>query len=174
MPTFPSNPFRSSRNTSNNALPLTERIGVFYRRKAASNPFLFFGLPFISLMVLSSFLLTPATALRYENHDRRTREVSTNEALSMGLSGNSGLGEAAGNAGVIYNPRRRVVMKGQMNEKDEYYVSFQIGDVVREICGSMLTGVLLCRDSWPRILTVGSRREWRGGRENQTGDCDFV
>lgn len=79
-------------------------------------------------MVASSFLLTPATALRYENHDRRNREVSTNEALAMGLNRSGGggeLGEAVGGAGglVKYNPRRRVVGRGGTSQKDEYYVS---------------------------------------------------
>lgn len=126
MPTFPSNPFRPSR--THTAAPFTERIGILYRRKLASHPFLLFGLPFISLMVLSSFLLTPATALRYENHDRKNREVSSHEALSLGLnrSGGGELGEAVagGGAPVTYNPRRRVVTKGGMSERDEYYVRF--------------------------------------------------
>ena len=76
-------------------------------------------------MVMSSFLLTPATALRYENHDRRTREVSTNEALNLGLNktGAGEFGEAVGGTGVTYNPRRRILTKGATSERDEYYVS---------------------------------------------------
>lgn len=70
-------------------------------------------------------MLTPATALRYENHDRRNREVSTNEALNLGLNkaGDGKLGEAVGGgAGVVtYNPRRRVLTKGSTSERDEYY-----------------------------------------------------
>ena len=129
MPVFPSNPFRPARtySPSNTALPLTQRIAILYRRKLASHPFLLFGLPFISLIVLSSFLLTPATALRYENHDRRNREVSTNEALNLGLnkSGAGGTGDALSGGGpvVTYNPRKRVVAKGEMSQRDEYYVS---------------------------------------------------
>ncbi|KAF7502378.1 Cytochrome oxidase assembly [Endocarpon pusillum] len=121
MPTFPSNPFRPSGNSS--ALPFGERIGVLYRRKLASHPFLLFGLPFISLMVMSSFLLTPATALRFENHDRKNREVSTHEALNLGFNktGAGEFGEPVGAAGVTYNPRRRILTKGATSERDEYY-----------------------------------------------------
>jgi Cytochrome c oxidase assembly protein COX16 len=76
-------------------------------------------------MVLSSFLLTPAAALRYEKHDRMNRAVSSNEALSLGVGkgGQGGLGEAVEGGGLIYNPRRRVVTKGVTSERDEYYVS---------------------------------------------------
>lgn len=57
----------------------------------------------------------------------------------MGLSGGGGGGGALGDAvngegegegsgknkgGLIYNPRRRVVTKGALSERDEYYVSF--------------------------------------------------
>jgi len=124
MPFFPSNPFRPNRTTTTE--PLSERIGIFYRRKLASHPFLLFGLPFISLVVAASFLLTPATALRYENHDRRNREVTPEEARNLGLSptlGGAFAESVSAGTGVIYNPRRRIVMKGGTTERDEYYVS---------------------------------------------------
>jgi cytochrome c oxidase assembly protein subunit 16 len=99
---------------------------MLYRRKLASHPFLLFGLPFISLVVAASFLLTPVTALRYENHDRRNREVSLEDARNLGLSPTlGGVFADSANAGTtaIYNPRRRIIMKGGTTERDEYYVS---------------------------------------------------
>lgn len=35
-------------------------------------------------MVAGSFFLTPATAVRYERHDRRVRQVSKEEELGIG------------------------------------------------------------------------------------------
>lgn len=35
-------------------------------------------------MVLGSFFLTPATALRYERYDRKVRQVTKEEELGMG------------------------------------------------------------------------------------------
>ena len=127
MAIFSSKPFRSTRWRTGPAssFPLFSRVGIVYRRQVASHPFLFFGLPFVSLMVISSFLLTPATALRYEKHDRRNSELSTTEALSLGYTVAGG--DVDGNGKVKeahYNPRRRVVSKGGMSQKDEYYVSF--------------------------------------------------
>jgi len=113
MPVFQSKPFRSSRAQ---AQDLSERIAAFYRRKVAQNPFLFFGLPFITLMVSASFLLTPATALRYEKHDRKHKQLTDREVLELGLKGGAG-----GEGGLMYNPRRRKVLKGELNERDEYY-----------------------------------------------------
>lgn len=114
MPVFQSKPFRSSKAA---ATTVAERIGASYRRQLAHHPFLLFGLPFITLIVASSFLLTPATALRYERYDRKTREVTHTEAMELGLQGGAG-----GQGGVTYNPRRRVVTKGGTTERDEYYV----------------------------------------------------
>ena len=113
MPTFQSNPFRSSRRPDT----LGERIGALYRRHLARHPFLLFGLPFISMMLSASFLLTPATALRYEKHDRKNRELSHSEALELGLKGG-----AQGEGTMKYNPRRRNLMEGQNTQRDEYYV----------------------------------------------------
>lgn len=53
-------------------------------------------------MVAGSFFLTPATAIRYEKHDRRVQRMSKEEELGIGKSG------------------RKVDMK------EEYYVSIQI------------------------------------------------
>ncbi|KAI7085076.1 hypothetical protein KC317_g14624 [Hortaea werneckii] len=35
-------------------------------------------------MVLGSFFLTPATALRYERHDKKIKQLSETEALGIG------------------------------------------------------------------------------------------
>lgn len=112
MPVFQSKPFRGSAAAQN----LSERIAAIYRRKQAQNPFLYFGLPFITLMVAASFLLTPATALRYEKHDRKNRQVTDQEKMQLGLKGG-----ATGEGTLTYNPRRRKVLKGELNERDEYY-----------------------------------------------------
>jgi cytochrome c oxidase assembly protein subunit 16 len=48
------------------------------------NPFLFFGVPFLVVIVGSSFILTSATAIRFERHDRRTRSLTQEEALNVG------------------------------------------------------------------------------------------
>lgn len=74
-------------------------IASRYRTGLAKHPFLLFGLPFIATMVAGSFFLTPATAIRYEKHDRRVRRLSKEEELGIGKAG------------------RRVDMK------EEYYVS---------------------------------------------------
>ncbi|KAK3113955.1 Cytochrome oxidase assembly [Teratosphaeriaceae sp. CCFEE 6253] len=55
-----------------------------YRNALAKHPFALFGLPFIATMVLGSFFLTPATALRYERHDRKVRQVTEDERLGIG------------------------------------------------------------------------------------------
>ena len=72
-------------------------VGSLYRRNLDRYPFILFGLPFIFIMVAGSFVLTPATALRYERHDRKVKQLTKEEEL--GLSKN----------------RRRVDMK------EEYY-----------------------------------------------------
>lgn len=74
-------------------------IAARYRSLLAKHPFALFGLPFIATMVAGSFFLTPATAIRYEKHDKRVRRLSKEEELGIGKAG------------------RRVDMK------EEYYVS---------------------------------------------------
>ncbi|KAK8164925.1 cytochrome c oxidase assembly protein COX16-domain-containing protein [Phyllosticta citrichinensis] len=55
-----------------------------YRVLMQKHPFLLFGLPFLATMVAGSFFLTPATALRYERHDRKVRTMSKEEELGLG------------------------------------------------------------------------------------------
>jgi cytochrome c oxidase assembly protein subunit 16 len=91
MPTFGSKKFRPS--SYNNSLPAR------YRAALAKHPFALFGLPFVGTMLLGSFFLTPATALRYERHDRKVKTMTEDERLGIGKD------------------RRRIDMK------EEYYVS---------------------------------------------------
>ncbi|KAI1919313.1 Cytochrome oxidase assembly [Ophidiomyces ophidiicola] len=63
-------------------------------------------------MVAGSFVLTPATAIRYERHDRRVQQVSQQEALSLGIKSTDDNPE-----NLRLNPRRRVLG----DEKEEYY-----------------------------------------------------
>lgn len=56
------------------------------RAAVARHPFLLFGLPFIATMLAGSFFLTPATALRYERHDNKVKQLSREEGLGIGAN----------------------------------------------------------------------------------------
>lgn len=112
MPIFQAKTFRSATQSRE----LSDRLATWYGRKQERNPFLWFGLPFMGLIVSASFLLTPATALRYEKHDRKNRQVTDEEKMQLGLKGGP-----TGEGGITYNPRRRKLLKGELNERDEYY-----------------------------------------------------
>jgi cytochrome c oxidase assembly protein subunit 16 len=94
MAVFPSRKFRSSAKANT--------IASRYRAALGKHPFALFGLPFIATMVAGSFFLTPATAIRYEKHDRKVQRLSKEEELGIGKAG------------------RKVDMK------EEYYVSFPV------------------------------------------------
>ncbi|KAH8772936.1 cytochrome c oxidase assembly protein COX16-domain-containing protein [Hyaloscypha finlandica] len=79
MAVFPNKKFRSAAEANT--------IASRYRSSLARHPFLLFGLPFIATMVAGSFFLTPATAIRYEKHDRRVRRMSKEEELGIGKAG---------------------------------------------------------------------------------------
>ncbi|KAF2167046.1 hypothetical protein M409DRAFT_22482 [Zasmidium cellare ATCC 36951] len=76
MAVFPSKKYRST--TASSTLPAR------YRAALARHPFALFGLPFIATMLLGSFFLTPATALRYERYDRKVRQLTKEEELGIG------------------------------------------------------------------------------------------
>ncbi|KAK3050227.1 Cytochrome oxidase assembly [Extremus antarcticus] len=76
MPAFQAKKFRPS--SYNSTIPAR------YRAALAKHPFALFGLPFIATMVLGSFFLTPATALRYERHDRKVKQLTKDEELGIG------------------------------------------------------------------------------------------
>ncbi|MCJ1251773.1 Cytochrome oxidase assembly [Trapelia coarctata] len=75
MPTFQSRRYPSAIRNST--------IAARYRASLQKHPFLLFGLPFIATMVAGSFFLTPATAVRYEKHDRKVRQMSKDEELGI-------------------------------------------------------------------------------------------
>ncbi|OBZ88937.1 Cytochrome c oxidase assembly protein COX16, mitochondrial [Choanephora cucurbitarum] len=54
--------------------------------KAKQRPFLFFGLPFVSVMVVGSFGLAQLTQTKYDHRDRRHTVVAKEEALGMDKS----------------------------------------------------------------------------------------
>jgi cytochrome c oxidase assembly protein subunit 16 len=97
MAVFPNKKFRGASEANT--------IAARYRSALAKHPFMLFGLPFIATMVAGSFFLTPATAIRYEKHDRRVRRLSKEEELGIGKAG------------------RKVDMK------EEYYVSVPCPEV---------------------------------------------
>ncbi|KAL8902200.1 MAG: hypothetical protein Q9207_004824 [Kuettlingeria erythrocarpa] len=80
MPTFPSRRYLPS---SPSSLSLRDRLAARYRAHMQRHPFLLFGLPFILTMVAGSFFLTPATAMRYERHDRKVKQLSKTEELGL-------------------------------------------------------------------------------------------
>ncbi|KAK4176894.1 putative cytochrome c oxidase-assembly factor cox-16 [Triangularia setosa] len=59
-------------------------FGARYRAMMAKRPFLLFGLPFLTVIIGGSFVLTPATAIRYERHDRKVRTMTRDEELGIG------------------------------------------------------------------------------------------
>lgn len=78
---------------------LPNSLAAKYRKALQKHPFALFGLPFLTTIVAGSFMLTPATALRYERYDRKNQQISQEEAMGLGQN------------------RRKV------NMRDEYYVS---------------------------------------------------
>ncbi len=76
MAVFSSKKFRSTAQSNT--------VSARYRALLSKHPFALFGLPFIATMVAGSFFLTPATAIRYEKHDRKVRRVSKEEELGIG------------------------------------------------------------------------------------------
>ncbi|KAI0019099.1 cytochrome c oxidase assembly protein COX16-domain-containing protein [Xylariomycetidae sp. FL0641] len=79
MGVFPSNKFQGAAGTGT--------FAAKYRALMAKHPFLLFGLPFMTVIVAGSFVLTPATAVRYEKHDRRVRQMTRQEELGLGKAG---------------------------------------------------------------------------------------
>lgn len=93
MPTFQSRKFRGSADAN--------KLGARYRAVMARHPFLMFGLPFMAVIIGGSFVLTPATAIRYERQDRKVRQLSRDEELGLGKTGR------------------------KVDIREEYYVSFR-------------------------------------------------
>lgn len=98
-PAFNTKPFRTTGNQN--------AVAAWYRRNLVRHPFVLFGLPFIVTMVAGSFFLTPATAIRYERHDRKVQQLSQEETLGIGKN------------------RRKVT-----NINEEYYrLAAKVGDI---------------------------------------------
>jgi cytochrome c oxidase assembly protein subunit 16 len=93
MPVFQTNKYRSQAEQ-------VGKVALRYRALLGRHPFLFFGLPFLTVIVAGSFVLTPATAIRYEKHDRKVKQLSREQELD-----------------VRRNPRK-------VNWRDEYHVGF--------------------------------------------------
>lgn len=142
MPTFQSKKFRASGDANN--------LGAKYRAVMSKRPFLMFGLPFLAIIVAGSFVLTPATAIRYEKHDRRVRQLSKEEELNVRRA-----------------PRR-------VDMREEYYVREPALDAMSAalqfrtylhsdmmLLGCLLT--MLCRD-WR------GTRTWRTGNRSASND----
>ncbi|KAF1921016.1 cytochrome c oxidase assembly protein COX16, mitochondrial [Ampelomyces quisqualis] len=62
---------------------LPNSIAARYRKALQKHPFLLFGLPFMASIVAGSFMLTPATALRYERYDRKNQQITREEAMGL-------------------------------------------------------------------------------------------
>ncbi|CCD26780.1 Cox16p NDAI_0I02110 [Naumovozyma dairenensis CBS 421] len=54
-----------------------------YQRLLKKNPFLYFGLPFCSMIVLGSYWLQDFTALKYEQADRKVQEINEEDIVKM-------------------------------------------------------------------------------------------
>ncbi|KAF9919817.1 Cytochrome oxidase assembly [Linnemannia zychae] len=48
-------------------------------------PVLYFGLPFVLTVVVGSFALAELTATKYNNYDNRTKAMSKEESLKLGV-----------------------------------------------------------------------------------------
>lgn len=104
-----------------------------YRAALAKRPFLLFGLPFVSIIVAGSFVLTPATAIRYEKHDRKVRQMTREEELGVGRQGR------------------------KVDIRDEYYVSRRGIPHAAWRRGDLLTLPVFHSDLPQRTSTIGSR-----------------
>ncbi len=136
-------------NRKYRAAGASSTIGARYRAMMAKRPFLLFGLPFMSIIVAASFVLTPATAIRYERHDRKVRQMTREEELGVGKSGR------------------------KVDIREEYYVrSYLLGAFFFVLLSyytvilhsDWFADALWLRDrGWPRrILIAGSRSGSRG------------
>lgn len=152
MAVFPSRKFRSTNDSS---------LAARYRLLLAKHPFALFGLPFIATMLLGSFFLTPATALRYERHDRKVRQMTKDEELGIGQN------------------------KRKIDLREEYYVSTPAIVPVR-YGGSQdvlllsvikwleLTGPILRRNLQRKIWMIGSRNGSRGCPVSMTECFEWI
>ncbi|GAV52441.1 hypothetical protein ZYGR_0AG04320 [Zygosaccharomyces rouxii] len=71
--------FRSRRQQ----LAYEKSLSGRYQKLLNKNPFLYFGLPFCSLVVLGYYWLSGFTAVRYEQHDRRVQELREEDIINV-------------------------------------------------------------------------------------------
>ncbi|KAI9226651.1 MAG: cytochrome c oxidase assembly protein COX16-domain-containing protein [Piptocephalis tieghemiana] len=53
------------------------------RDRVEARPFVYFGLPFLSLIVAGSFILSEFTATRYELHEKKTHKLNREDELGL-------------------------------------------------------------------------------------------
>jgi Cytochrome c oxidase assembly protein COX16 len=58
-------------------------LSLWYQVKLRKSPFLFFGLPFLTIIIGGSFALSSFTTIRYERHDRKIKLMTEEEALKL-------------------------------------------------------------------------------------------
>lgn len=76
---FSGKKFRSRREQ----LAYEASIAGRYQKNMNRNPFLWFGLPFCSLIVLGSFWLSEFTAVRYDQQDKKVQELQEEDVVKM-------------------------------------------------------------------------------------------
>ncbi|KAL6949919.1 hypothetical protein ACO0QE_000586 [Hanseniaspora vineae] len=54
-----------------------------YRKAFEKRPFFFFGLPFLTIIGLSSYWLSGLTSVRYEKHDAKQCEIDAQELIDL-------------------------------------------------------------------------------------------
>lgn len=118
------------------------KFGVRYRALMAKHPFLLFGLPFMAVIIGGSFVLTPATAIRYERQDRKVRQMTRQEELGVGKSGR------------------------KVDIREEYYVSYP--QIILGVYVVLIALLFLSSVSQLRISTIGSRSGSSGFRGKAT------
>ena len=143
MPVFTSKKFRSAARANT--------FATRFRAAMARHPFLLFGLPFMSVVVAGSFVLTPATAIRYEKNDRKMRQMSREEELGVGKN------------------------KRKVDIREEYFVSDQntaSWPSRRGFHANVLRS--RCRGSYPKIRRAGNRSESNDYRGRGMASCSSL
>lgn len=126
-------------------------IAARYRAALAKRPFLLFGLPFMSIIVAGSFVLTPATAIRYERHDRKVRQMTREEELGVGKAGR------------------------KVDIRDEYYVSLRLPPHTKEQIGSKSRQAPADDDCVSQRLAAKDLDDWEQQRVKRLpGESDGV
>jgi len=58
-------------------------LALWYQAKLRRSPFLFFGFPFLAIIVIGSFALSSFTSVRYERHDEKVKIATEEELLGL-------------------------------------------------------------------------------------------